>query len=275
MVNPRDLSEPDRRRYSRHLMLPEVGEEGQARLLNSRVLLVGAGGLGSAAAFYLAAAGVGTIGIVDSDTVDESNLQRQILHGTDRLGMPKTESARRTLLGLNPGIRVNPIQTRLSAANVEGIFSGYDIILDATDNFPARYLINDACVLLRKPDVHGSVYRFEGYATIFDPPRGPCYRCLHPEPPPAAITPASAESGLLGVLPGVIGLLQAAETMKMILGTGETLVGRMIQYDALKAEFRTIGLQRNPKCSHCGDGVRFPGFADYEAFCAGPSAPPR
>jgi len=274
-VIPRGLSEADRRRYSRHLMLPEVGEAGQIKLLDSRVLLVGAGGLGSAAAFYLAAAGVGTLGIVDSDTVDESNLQRQILHGVDRLGMPKTESARRTLLGLNPGIRVNPVEARLSSANVEEIFRDYDIILDASDNFPTRYLINDACVLLKKPNVHGSVYRFEGLATVFSPPDGPCYRCLYPAPPPADLTPSGAGTGLLGVLPGVIGLLQAAETLKLILGAGETLIGRMIHYDALKAEFRTLKLHRNAKCSHCGDGVEFPGFMDYEAFWSGRSARPR
>jgi len=275
MVSAGGLSDSDRRRYSRHLALPEVGEVGQIRLLNSRVLLVGAGGLGSAAAFYLAAAGVGTLGILDSDTVDESNLQRQILHGADRLGIPKPESARRALLGLNPGIQVDPIEARLSAANVEEIFSGYDIILDASDNFPTRYLINDACVLLKKPNVHGSVYRFEGLATVFDPPRGPCYRCLYPAPPPADLTPSSEETGLLGVLPGVIGLLQAAETLKLLLGAGETLIGRMIHYDALRAEFRTLTLHRNTKCSYCGDGVKFPGFADYEAFCSGRPGPSR
>jgi sulfur-carrier protein adenylyltransferase/sulfurtransferase len=275
MADPRDLSDSDRRRYCRQLMLPEVGEEGQARLLGARVLLVGAGGLGSAAAFYLAAAGVGALGIVDSDSVDESNLQRQILHGTDRLGMAKAESARRTLLGLNPGVRVDPIQVRLASGNAEEIFSGHDIILDASDNFPTRYLINDACVLLKKPCVHGSVHRFEGYATVFDPPRGPCYRCLHPTPPPAGAAPPGDETGLLGVVPGVIGLLQAAETMKWILGKGETLAGRMVHYDALRAEFRTIGVRRDPKCPYCGDGVKFPGFVDYEAFCAGRPARPR
>jgi len=270
-VISRGLSDADRRRYSRHLMLPEVGEAGQIKLLGSRVLLVGAGGLGSAAAYYLAAAGVGTLGIVDFDTVEESNLQRQILHGVDRLGTPKAESARKTLLGLNPGIRVNPIEVRLSSANVEGIFRDYDIILDGSDNFPTRYLINDACVLLRKPNVHGSVYRFEGQATVFNPPQGPCYRCLYPAPPPGDLAPSSAETGLLGVLPGVIGLLQAAETVKLILGAGETLIGRMIHYDALKAEFRTLRLRRNVECACCGDGVEFPGFVDYEAFCAGPA----
>ncbi len=262
------LSSADRRRYSRHLLIPEVGEAGQMRLLGAKVLLVGAGGLGSPAALYLAAAGVGTLGIVDFDVVDESNLQRQILHGADRVGIPKTESARRTLLGLNPGIRVNPVEARLSSANVEGIFRGYDIIVDGSDNFPTRYLVNDACVLLGKPNVHGSVYRFEGQVSVFHPPRGPCYRCLYPEPPPADLAPSCAEAGVLGVLPGVVGLLQAVETVKLILGKGECLVGRLLHYDALKAEFRTLKLRRDPGCSYCGDGKPFPGFVDYEAFCA-------
>ena len=268
---PRSLSESDRRRYSRHLMIPEVGESGQMKLLAARVLLVGAGGLGCPAAYYLAAAGVGTLGIVDFDAVDESNLQRQILHRADRVGIPKTESARQTLLGLNPGIRVNPLEVRLTAANVEEILRDYDIIVDGSDNFPTRYLINDACVLLGKPNVHGSVYRFEGQVTVFHPPHGPCYRCLYPEPPPPGLAPSCAEAGVLGVLPGVVGLLQAVETVKLILGAGDTLVGRLIHYDALKAEFRTLKLRRDGACSHCGDGVKFPGFVDYEGFCAGPT----
>jgi molybdopterin/thiamine biosynthesis adenylyltransferase len=212
---------------------------------------------------------VGTLGIVDDDAVDESNLQRQILHSAERVGIPKTESARRTLLALNPGIRVHPIQERLSSVNVQEIFRDYDIILDGSDNFPTRYLVNDACVLLGKPNVHGSVYRFEGQVTVFHPPHGPCYRCLYPEPPPAGLVPSCAEAGVLGVLPGVVGLLEAVETLKLILGTGDTLIGRLIHYDALKAEFRTLKLRRDPGCSYCGDGVEFPGFVDYEEFCSG------
>ncbi|HEU5181525.1 MAG TPA: molybdopterin-synthase adenylyltransferase MoeB [Candidatus Polarisedimenticolia bacterium] len=265
---PRVLSEADRRRYSRHLMIPEVGEAGQIKLLQSRVLLVGAGGLGSPAGYYLAAAGVGTLGIVDFDVVDESNLQRQILHAADRVGMPKTESARRTLSGLNPAIKVVPMEARLSSANVESIFKDYDIIVDGSDNFPTRYLVNDACVLMKKPNVHGSVYRFEGQVTVFDPPRGPCYRCLYPEPPPAELAPSCADAGVLGVLPGVVGLLEAVETVKLILGAGDTLVGRLLHYDALKAEFRMLKLRRDPACRYCGDGAVFPGFVDYEQFCA-------
>jgi sulfur-carrier protein adenylyltransferase/sulfurtransferase len=271
VVVPKHLSEADRRRYSRHLMIPEVGDAGQLKLLQSKVLLVGAGGLGCPAAFYLAAAGVGTLGVLDFDKVDESNLQRQILHTVERVGTSKTESARQTLHSLNPGINVIPIETRLSSANVESIFKDYDIIVDGSDNFPTRYLVNDACVLLGKPNVHGSVYRFEGQVTVFHPPAGPCYRCLYPEPPPADLAPSCADAGVLGVLPGVVGLLEAVETVKLILGAGDSLVGRLLHYDALKAEFRTLRLRRDPKCQYCGDGVRFPGFVDYEQFCANPT----
>jgi len=270
VVVPRRLSEADRRRYSRHLMIPEVGEAGQIKLLGAKVLLVGAGGLGCPAAYYLAAAGVGTLGVVDFDKVDESNLQRQILHTVDRVGTPKTESARKTLLALNPAVNVVPIEARLSSSNVESIFRGYDIVLDGSDNFPTRYLVNDACVLLKKPNVHGSVYRFEGQVTVFHPPAGPCYRCLYPEPPPAELAPSCADAGVLGVLPGVVGLLEAVETVKLILGVGDSLVGRLLHYDALKAEFRMLKLRRDPKCRYCGDGVTFPGFVDYEMFCASP-----
>ncbi len=271
VVKPRVLSEADRRRYSRHLMIPEVGEAGQIKLLESRVLLVGAGGLGSPAGYYLAAAGVGTLGIIDFDVVDESNLQRQILHAADRVGTPKTESARRTLSALNPAIKIVPVEARLSSANVESIFQDYDIIVDGSDNFPTRYLVNDACVLMKKPNVHGSVYRFEGQVTVFHPPHGPCYRCLYPEPPPAELAPSCADAGVLGVLPGVVGLLEAVETVKLILGAGDSLVGRLLHYDALKAEFRMLKLRRDPACRYCGDGVVFPGFVDYEQFCAGPA----
>jgi molybdopterin/thiamine biosynthesis adenylyltransferase/rhodanese-related sulfurtransferase/molybdopterin converting factor small subunit len=274
VVVPRVLSEADRRRYSRHLMIPEVGEAGQVKLLEARVLLVGAGGLGCPAGYYLAAAGVGTLGIVDFDVVDESNLQRQILHAADRVGTPKTESARRTLSGLNPAIRVVPVEARLTSANVESIFKDYDIIVDGSDNFPTRYLVNDACVLMKKPNVHGSVYRFEGQVTVFHPPAGPCYRCLYPEPPPPELAPSCADAGVLGVLPGVVGLLEAVETVKLILGAGDSLVGRLLHYDALKAEFRMLKLRRDPACRYCGDGAVFPGFVDYEQFCAGAAARP-
>ena len=270
-VNPRVLSAEDRRRYARHLSIPEVGEEGQLKLLDARVLMIGAGGLGSPAAYYLAAAGVGTIGLVDFDVVDESNLQRQILHTTDRIGKPKTESARQTLLALNPGIEVKTFDERLSSDNVERLFGDFDIVVDGSDNFPTRYLVNDACVLQKKPNVHGSVYRFEGQVTIFWPGEGPCYRCLYPEPPPPEMAPSCAEAGVLGILPGVVGLLEAVETVKIILGKGSLLVGRLLTYDALRAEFRELKLRRDPQCQYCKDGSKFPGFVDYEQFCSRPA----
>ncbi len=272
-VKPRVLGDAERRRYSRHLSIPEVGEQGQIRLLDSKVLLIGAGGLGSPAAFYLAAAGVGTIGIVDFDAVDESNLQRQILHTHERVGKPKTESARQALTALNPQVQVRTFQERLSSANVERIFRDFDLVLDGSDNFPTRYLVNDACVLLRKPNVHGSVYRFEGQVTVFWPGEGPCYRCLYPEPPPPELAPSCAEAGVLGVLPGVVGLLEAVEAIKIILGKGQPLVGRLLCYDALRAEFKELKLRRDPGCRYCRDGVEFPGFVDYEQFCARPAEP--
>jgi molybdopterin/thiamine biosynthesis adenylyltransferase/rhodanese-related sulfurtransferase/molybdopterin converting factor small subunit len=271
-VKPRALGEFERKRYSRHLSIPEVGEAGQIKLLDAKVLLVGAGGLGSPAALYLAAAGVGTLGIVDFDVVDESNLQRQILHTTERVGQPKTESARQALVALNPKLEVRTFEERLSSANVERIFRDFDVVLDGSDNFPTRYLVNDACVLLKKPNVHGSVYRFEGQVTIFWPGKGPCYRCLYPEPPPAELAPSCAEAGVLGVLPGVVGLLEAVEAIKIILGKGQPLTGRLLTYDALKAEFRELKLRRDPNCRYCRDGAPFPGFIDYEQFCAAPSA---
>ncbi|RME46729.1 MAG: molybdopterin-synthase adenylyltransferase MoeB, partial [Deltaproteobacteria bacterium] len=230
---PRFLNAEDRRRYSRHLLIPEVGEAGQIRMLESKVLLIGAGGLGSPAAYYLAAAGIGTIGIVDDDVVDESNLQRQILHDTKRVGRPKTDSARETLLALNPGIEVKTYPLRLGAENVLEIFEEYDVIVDGSDNFQTRYLVNDACVMLGKPNVHGSIFRFEGQITVFVPGEGPCYRCLYPEPPPPELAPSCQEAGVLGVLPGVIGVLQAIETIKLVLGIGETLNGRLLLFDAL------------------------------------------
>jgi molybdopterin/thiamine biosynthesis adenylyltransferase/rhodanese-related sulfurtransferase/molybdopterin converting factor small subunit len=270
-VKPRVLGDAERRRYSRHLTIPEVGEAGQIKLMEARVLMVGAGGLGSPAAYYLAAAGVGSLGIVDFDKVDESNLQRQILHTTDRVGKPKTESARQTLTALNPLVQVRTFEERLSSANVERIFRDFDVVVDGSDNFPTRYLVNDACVLLKIPNVHGSVYRFEGQATVFWPGKGPCYRCLYPEPPPPELAPSCAEAGVLGVLPGVVGLLEAVETIKIILGKGEPLVGRLLCYDALRAEVSEVRLRRDPNCRYCRDGAAFPGFVDYEQFCARPA----
>lgn len=261
-----------RERYSRHLMMPEVGEAGQLKLVAAKVLLVGAGGLGSPAAMYLAAAGVGTLGIVDHDVVDRSNLQRQILHTDARVGTSKVASARQTLEALNPAVKVTPFEVRLSSANAEDVLRGFDVVVDGSDNFPTRYLVNDVCVKLGVPNVHGSVYRFEGQATVFWPRyskrRGPCYRCLYPEPPPAELAPSCAEAGVLGMLPGVIGLLQAVETVKLLLGIGEPLVGRLICYDALRARFTELELARDAHCRYCGDGAAFPGYVDYEQFCA-------
>ena len=252
---PQTLTADQRRRYSRHLLIPEVGEEGQRKLLDARVLLVGAGGLGSPAALYLAAAGVGTLGIVDADVVDESNLQRQVVHTTDRVGMAKVESARVAIAALNPDVNVVKHETRLDQSNVLEIFAEYDVILDGTDNFATRYLINDACVLLNKPNVHGSIFRFEGQATTFIPHEGPCYRCLFPTPPPPELAPSCAEAGVLGLLPGTVGIIQATETAKLILGIGEPLVGRLLTYDALEMEFRELRLSRDPECPMCGPGA--------------------
>ena len=252
---PQTLSSDQRRRYSRHLLIPEVGEEGQRKLLDARVLLVGAGGLGSPAALYLAAAGVGTIGIIDADVVDDSNLQRQVIHTAERLGIPKVESARIGIQALNPDVRVEKHEVHLDKSNVLEIFSRYDVILDGTDNFATRYLINDACVLLDKPNAHGSIFRFEGQATTFIPHVGPCYRCLFPSPPPPELAPSCAEAGVLGLLPGTIGIIQATEVAKLILGIGEPLVGRLLTYDALEMEFRELRLSRDPECPMCGPGA--------------------
>jgi adenylyltransferase/sulfurtransferase len=249
---PQQFSAEQRRRYSRHFLLPEVGEEGQRKLLDARVLLIGAGGLGSPAALYLAAAGVGTLGVVDDDVVDDSNLQRQILHSTDRIGIPKVESARQAITALNPDVNVIGHETRLWKENVLELFRDYDVILDGTDNFASRYLINDACVLLDKPNVHGSIFRFEGQASVFHASQGPCYRCLFPDPPPPDLAPNCAEAGVLGVLPGVIGILQATEVIKLILGIGEPLIGRLLTYDALDASFRELRLHKDPDCPMCG-----------------------
>lgn len=252
---PQTLSPDQRRRYSRHLLIPEVGEEGQRKLLDAKVLLVGAGGLGSPAALYLAAAGVGTLGIVDADIVDDSNLQRQVVHTTDRVGMPKVESARIAIEAINPDVKVVKHEVRLDQSNVLDIFKDYDVILDGTDNFATRYLINDACVLLDKPNVHGSIFRFEGQATTFVPHQGPCYRCLFPTPPPPELAPSCAEAGVLGLLPGTVGIIQATETAKLILGIGEPLIGRLLTYDALDMEFRELRLSRDPECPMCGPGA--------------------
>jgi molybdopterin/thiamine biosynthesis adenylyltransferase/rhodanese-related sulfurtransferase/molybdopterin converting factor small subunit len=269
---PRVLDANARERYSRHLLMPEIGEQGQLRLLDSKVLLIGAGGLGSPAALYLAAAGVGTLGIVDHDVVDRSNLQRQILHSDARVGQSKVDSAIAAIEALNPSVQVVGHEARLDSRNVEAILNGYDIIVDGSDNFPTRYLINDACVKLGIPNVHGAVYRFEGQVAVFWPGyrerRGPCYRCLYPEPPPPDLAPSCAEAGVLGILPGVIGLLQAVETIKILLGIGEPLIGRLLYYDALRANFTELHLNRDPQCRYCGDPEHFPGYVDYAAFCS-------
>ncbi len=255
-------------RYSRHFLLPEVGEEGQAKLLNAKVLMVGAGGLGSPSAYYLAAAGVGTLGIVDNDVVDLSNLQRQILHTNDRVGMPKTESAKMTIQALNPDVRVIPYQQKLTSQNIMGIIKDYDIIVDGCDNFPTRYLVNDACVLAKKPNVHGSIFQFEGQATVFYPGKGPCYRCLYPEPPPADMAPSCQEAGVLGVLPGLIGVIQAIETIKLILEKGDPLVGKLVCFNTLGMEINTLKLKADPACPMCGEKPTIHSLIDYEEFCS-------
>jgi adenylyltransferase/sulfurtransferase len=255
-------------RYSRHFLLPEVGEEGQAKLLQAKVLMVGAGGLGSPSAYYLAAAGVGTLGIIDNDVVDISNLQRQILHTNDRVGMPKVESAKKTLEGLNPDVKVIPYQAKLTSENIMEILKDYDLVIDGCDNFPTRYLVNDACVLTGKPNVHGSIFQFEGQATVFYPGKGPCYRCLYPEPPPAEMAPSCAEAGVLGVLPGLIGVIEALEAVKLILGKGDSLVGRLLHFNTLTMEINTLKLRRDPSCPMCGDNPTIHELIDYEEFCS-------
>ena len=255
-------------RYSRHFLLPEVGEDGQAKLLQAKVLMVGAGGLGSPSAYYLAAAGVGTLGIIDNDVVDISNLQRQILHANDRVGMPKVESAKKTLEGLNPDVKVIPYQAKLTSENIMDIIKDYDLVVDGCDNFPTRYLVNDACVLTGKPNVHGSIFQFEGQATVFYPGKGPCYRCLYPEPPPAEMAASCAEAGVLGVLPGLIGVIEALEAVKIILGKGDTLVGRLLHFNTLTMEINTLKLRRDPNCPMCGDHPTIHELIDYEEFCS-------
>jgi molybdopterin/thiamine biosynthesis adenylyltransferase/rhodanese-related sulfurtransferase len=264
---PRPFRRAELARYSRHLLLPEVGARGQRRLAAARVLLVGAGGLGTPAALYLAAAGVGTIGLVDADAVDLSNLQRQVLYRTSDVGRPKAEAAREQLLALNPEIAVRPHAERLTSANALAILGEYDIILDGSDNFPTRYLVNDACVLLGKPDVYASVYRFEGQVTVFDGRHGPCYRCLYPEPPPPGAVPSCAEGGVLGVLPGLMGNFQAVETLKLILGVGEPLLGRLLLFDALALQFRELHIAKSPTCPICSAHPTQTGLIDYPAFC--------
>jgi molybdopterin/thiamine biosynthesis adenylyltransferase/rhodanese-related sulfurtransferase len=265
---PPALTEEQRTRYRRHLLLPEVGEEGQAKLLRGRVLLLGAGGLGSPAALYLAAAGVGTLGLVDADRVDLSNLQRQILHTTSRVGEPKVESAEKALKELNPGVEVIRFPERLTRENVDRIFEGFDLVIDGCDNFPTRYLVNDASLLHRKPVVHGSIFRFEGQVTTFVPWRGPCYRCLFPAPPPLHLAPSCAEAGVLGVLPGVIGVIQATEAIKFLLGRGDLLEGRLLTYDSLPMRFRELRYRRDRRCPGCGENSTGRGHIDDEAFCS-------
>ncbi len=268
------LDAPRRARYSRHLLIPEVGEEGQLKLLDSKVLLIGAGGLGSPASLYLAAAGVGRIGIVDADVVDESNLQRQIVHSTESLGEPKVESAKRTIEALNPDVEVVAYKERLTSENIERILAdGWDVIVDGADNFPTRYLVNDASIWHKIPVVHGSIYRFEGQVTVFKPYEGPCYRCLFPTPPPPELAPSCAEGGVLGVLPGVIGSLQASEALKLALGIGEPLVGRLLLFDALAATFDEVKLRRDPDCPVCGEHPTITEYVDYVEFCAGTREP--
>jgi molybdopterin/thiamine biosynthesis adenylyltransferase/rhodanese-related sulfurtransferase len=267
-VLPRTLEPEKRARYSRHLLIPEVGEAGQMKLLDSRILLIGAGGLGSPASLYLAAAGVGTLGIVDDDAVDSSNLQRQIIHSTDRLGDSKAESAKRTLEALNPDVTVQVFKERLTSENVVRILGeGWDVIVDGADNFPTRYLLNDASIWHGIPVVHGSIYRFEGQVTVFKPHEGPCYRCLFPQPPPPELAPSCAEGGVLGVLPGIVGSLQANEALKLALGIGESLIGRLLLFDALQPSFTEIKLRRDPNCPVCGESPTITEYIDYVEFC--------
>ena len=259
-------------RYSRHLIMPEVGMDGQLKLKAASVLCIGAGGLGSPVAMYLAAAGVGRIGIVDFDVVDYSNLQRQIIHGTPDVGRPKLDSARDSLAAINPEVRIDTHNVALSSSNALDLFREYDIIVDGTDNFPTRYLVNDACVLLGKPNCYGSIFRFEGQASVFGAPGGPCYRCLYPEPPPPGLVPSCAEGGVLGVLPGVVGTIQATEAVKLIMGAGEPLIGRFLIYDALRMRFRELKLRKDPDCPVCGEHPTVTALIDYDQFCG--IAPP-
>ncbi len=261
------LSKDEILRYSRHLIMPEVGMDGQLKLKQAKVLCIGAGGLGSPLALYLAAAGVGKLGMVDFDVVDFTNLQRQVIHDTNDVGRPKLASARETIHDINPNVEVVPYETRLTSENALEIFKDYDIVADGTDNFPTRYLVNDACVLLGKPNVYGSIFRFEGQASVFYAKEGPCYRCLYPEPPPPGLVPSCAEGGVLGVLPGIIGCIQALETVKLVLGKGHTLVGRLLLFDALNLKFHELKLRKNPECPVCGAHPTVTKLIDYEQFC--------
>ena len=266
---PADLTPAQLERYSRHILLPEVGEKGQEKLLKARVLLLGAGGLGSPAALYLAAAGIGTLGLIDADVVDSSNLQRQVLHGTSTVGVPKVESGKQRIADLNPDTKVLAFQERLTSENIDRIFDhGWDVIVDGLDNFPTRYLVNDASVWKNIPVVHGSIFRFDGQVTTFKPRVGPCYRCLYPEPPPAHLAPSCAEAGVLGILPGVVGTVQATEAIKIVLEQGEPLIGRLLMYDSLNMKFRQLKLRRDPNCPVCGDKPTITKYIDYEGFCA-------
>jgi molybdopterin/thiamine biosynthesis adenylyltransferase/rhodanese-related sulfurtransferase len=266
---PAELTPAQLDRYSRHILLPEVGERGQEKLLKGRVLLLGAGGLGAPAALYLAAAGVGTLGLVDADTVDASNLQRQIIHATSRLGQNKVDSAEFAIHDLNPDVKVIKYQERVNSSNVDRIFgAGWDVIVDGCDNFPTRYLVNDASLFHKIPVSHGSIFRFDGQVTTFMPFQGPCYRCLYPEPPPAHLAPSCAEAGVLGILPGVVGVIQATEAIKLILGKGDPLVGRLLTYDSLRMNFRTLKLRRDKNCPACGENPTIKEYIDYEGFCA-------
>jgi molybdopterin/thiamine biosynthesis adenylyltransferase/rhodanese-related sulfurtransferase len=266
---PRTLSPERRTRYSRHILIPEIGEEGQLKLLDARILLIGAGGLGSPASLYLAAAGVGTLGIIDADIVDETNLQRQIVHSLDALGTPKVDSAKRAIERLNPDVDVVTYRERLTSENIDRILDdGWDIIVDGADNFPTRYLVNDASVWRGIPVVHGSIYRFEGQVTVFKPHDGPCYRCLFPEPPPPELAPSCSEGGVLGVLPGIVGSLQTNEAIKLAAGIGESLVGRLLLFDALVTEFSEVRVEKNPSCPVCGEHPTITEYVDYVEFCA-------
>ena len=262
-----DFTEKQIERYSRHIILPEVGGKGQKKLLESSVLIIGAGGLGSPSAYYLGAAGIGKIGIIDGDVVELSNLQRQIIHSTTDLGKPKVESAKETINKLNNDVNVITYKDRINSGNIMKIIKDYDLILDGCDNFPTRYLVNDACVFAKKTNIHGSIFRFEGQATVFKPFEGPCYRCLYPHPPPPGAVPSCQEAGVLGVLPGIIGIIQAIEAIKIILGIGESLIGRLLMYDALDMEFRELKIRKDPACPIFGENPSIKELIDYEQFC--------
>src|SRR3989338_164108 len=262
-----ELTKDEILRYSRHLIMPEVGIDGQEKLKDAGILLIGAGGLGSPLGLYLAAAGVGRLGIVDFDTVDFTNLQRQIIHRTEDVGSMKVESAKERINAINPDVQVTAYNTKISRDNILELIAPYDVVIDGTDNFPTRYLVNDACIFRKKPNVYGSIFRFDGQATVFYPFKGPCYRCLYPEPPPPGMVPSCAEGGVLGVLPGIIGVIQATEAVKLIIGKGEPLIGRLLLYNALKMEFREVKLKRSPDCPVCGDAPTITALVDYEEFC--------